>query len=183
MTARRFIFLGLCVLALAGCTTAIRSSVDAEPLAPNARWALLPVVNNTDTPQAALAAEAMLEHHLLSRGVGNNLLHYPVAMSRDSLFEPAERKVSEEAQKWAREQGVRYALTGSVEEWRYKVGLDGEPVVGLTLKVIDLSTGRTVWSASGAQTGWSRNSLAAVAQTLVAELLGRLKLADAPRAS
>lgn len=182
MTARRFILLGLCVLALAGCTTATRSSVDAAPLEPNARWALLPVVNNTDTPQAALAAEAMLEHHLLSRGVGN-LLHYPVTLSRDSLFEPAERKVSEDAQKWAREQGVRYALTGSVEEWRYKVGLDGEPVVGLTLKVIDLSNGRTVWSASGAQSGWSRNSLAAVAQTLVADLLGRLKLAGPARAS
>jgi len=182
MRARLFILLGLGALALTGCTTAIRSTVGSEPLDRAAKWALLPVVNNTETPQAALAAEAMLEHNLLGRGVGN-LLHYPTTMSRDSLFEPAERKGSEEAQKWAREQGARYALTGSVEEWRYKVGLDGEPVVGLTLKVIDLSNGRIVWSASGAQTGWSRNSLAAVAQTLIADLLGRLKLSDAARAA
>lgn len=178
MRSRRVTLLWLGALALAGCTTATRSTVGTEPLPRDARWALLPVVNNTDTPQAGLAAEAMLEHHLLGRGVGN-VMRYPVTMSRDSLFEPTERKVSEEAEKWARDSGARYALTGSVEEWRYKVGLDGEPVVGLTLKVIDLSSGRTVWSASGAQSGWGRSSLAALAQSLIAELLGGLRLSGA----
>jgi polysaccharide biosynthesis protein PelC len=170
------ILLCLSAALLAGCATATRSTVDTEPLDREAKWALLPVANNTDTPQAGLAAEAMLEHHLLGRGIGN-LVHYPAAMSRDSLFEPTERKVSEEAQKWAHDQGVRFALTGSVEEWRYKVGLDGEPVVGITLKVVDLKTGRTVWSASGAQSGWSRNSLASVAQALISDLLRSMKLA------
>jgi hypothetical protein len=79
--------------------------------------------------------------------------------------------VAEEAQKWAREQGIRYGLTGVVQEWRYKVGIDGEPAVGVTLQVLDLSTGQIIWSASGAKSGWSREALSAVAHKLLYQLL------------
>ena len=167
--------LGLAVLWLAGCSTAIQSTADHEALDAQMKWALLPLANNTDTPQAALSAEAMVEHLLRRRGI-TTLAHYPAALSRDSLFEPTERKVSEEAQKWARDQGIRFAVTGNVEEWRYKVGIDGEPAVGVTLKVIDLTNGRVVWSASGAKSGWSREALSAVAQALLTDLLGSLQL-------
>ena len=88
-----------------------------------------------------------------------------------------ERKLGEDALKWAREQGVRYAVSGSVEEWRYKVGLDGEPVAALTLRVIEVESGRVVWSASGARSGWSRDGLSAIAHQLVSQLLAGLPLA------
>jgi TolB-like protein len=169
------LLLSLTALLLAGCATSIQSTADGETLDAQAKWALLPLANNTDTPQAALSAEAMLEHQLRRRGI-NTLQHYPAQLSRDSLFEPTERKVSEEAQKWAREQGVRYAVTGSVEEWRYKVGIDGEPAAGVTLKVVDLSNDRVMWSASGAKSGWSREALSGVAQTLITKLLSSLSL-------
>ncbi|MDP2370295.1 penicillin-binding protein activator LpoB [Rhodoferax sp.] len=171
----QFIWLGLSVLVMTACSATIQSTANHDALNADAKWALLPIANNTDTPQAALSAEAMLEHQLRHRGI-NTLLHYPAMLSRDSLFEPTERKVSTEAQKWAREQGVRFAVTGSVEEWRYKVGIDGEPVVGVTLKVIDLTNDRVVWSASGAKSGWSRHALSAVAQTLLTDLLASLHL-------
>jgi TolB-like protein len=170
-----FILAGLLSLLIAGCSSLNSFSADAQALDSRARWALLPIVNNTDTPQAGLSAEAMLEHVLLSRGI-TNLTRYPASLSRDSLFEPTERKASEEAQKWARDQGLRYALTGSVEEWRYKVGIDGEPAVGVTLKVLDLSNGRVLWSASGAKSGWSREALASVAQSLIVKLMSTLSL-------
>ena len=67
-----------------------------------------------------------------------------------------------------------------MEEWRYKVGIDGEPAVGVTLKVVDLSSGRTVWSASGAKSGWSRQALSAVAQTVLTQALDELPLATNP---
>ncbi len=171
------LLLGLAVLLLAGCSTTIQSSADIETLDAQAKWALLPLANNTDTPQAALSAEAMLEHQLRRRGI-NTLQHYPSLLSRDSLFEPTERKVSDDAQKWAREQGARFAVTGSVEEWRYKTGIDGEPAAGVTLKVIDLSNDRVVWSGSGAKSGWSREALSGVAQTLFEKLLTTLPLAN-----
>ena len=82
----------------------------------------------------------------------------------------------DEARKWAREQGAQYGLTGAVEEWRYKVGIDGEPAAAVTLQLLDLTTGQVVWSASGAKSGWSRDSLAGVAQKLMEELLGSISL-------
>lgn len=162
-------------LVLAGCSTGFQSTTGHMPLDAQAKWVLLPMANHTDTPQASLSAESMLEHLLRHRGV-STLLQYPAALSRDSLFEPTERKISEEAQKWARDQGARFALTGSVDEWRYKVGIDGEPAIGVTLKVIDLTDGRVVWTASGAKSGWSRQALSAVAQGVLKDMLSNLKL-------
>lgn len=167
----------LAALALAGC--AGRPTLSAHQpdgaLEAGELWALLPLLNHTDTPQAALAAETLVEHALRLRGI-SRLVRYPAAMGRDGLFEPAERRLVDEAQKWAQQQGARYGVTGAVEEWRYKVGLDGEPVVGLTLRVLDLKDGRVVWTASGAQAGWARDSLAGVAARLLAGLTETLAL-------
>jgi len=170
------LWLALCVTALTACSTSIQSTTPHESLDQTAKWALLPIANNTDTPQAGLSAEAMVEHQLRRRGI-LNVLHYPAALSRDSLFEPTERKVTEEALKWARDQGVQLVVMGSVEEWRYKVGIDGEPAVGITLKVLDLSSGQVVWSGASAKSGWSREALSALAQSVLTELLGNLPLA------
>jgi TolB-like protein len=175
MAILKLIGLGICAASLVACATSIQSSVNQGELSPQAKWVMLPIVNNTDTPQAGLSAEALVEHQMRRRGV-TALQHYPVALSRDSLFEPTERKVVDEAQQWARDQGARFAVTGSVQEWRYKVGIDGEPAVGVTLKVLDLSTGQVVWSVSGARSGWSRQALSAVAQSLLTEMFDGLPL-------
>ena len=74
---------------------------------------------------------------------------YPAALNPETLFEPAERKAQAEAEKWARTQGMRYVVTGAVNEWRYKVGVDGEPAVGLMLQVKDLRSDQVVYSAAG----------------------------------
>jgi TolB-like protein len=163
-------FLALMGLALAGCNALVQSTASAAPLDLRQPWVLLPLVNNTETAQAALSAEGLLEHLLRARGV-TDLRVYPASLTQDSLFDPTERKVADEAQAWAKSQGAKYGLTGSVQEWRYKSGIDGEPVVGITLKVLDLSSGKVVWSATGSQTGWSRNALSGVAQSLFAQLL------------
>jgi hypothetical protein len=83
----------------------------------------------------------------------------------------AERKVMIEAEKWARIQNARYAIYGAVDEWRYKVGIDGEPAVGVALHIIDLQSNAVVWSGVGGKSGWSRESLSGVAQKLIKRLL------------
>lgn len=170
------LFIALLALALAACTTTSSLS-GTTVLDGNAKWVLLPIENHTDTPQAGLSAEAIAEHLLRVHGI-SNITHYPAALSRDSLFEPSERKVVEEAAKWAREQGARYAITGAVEEWRYKVGIDGEPAVGISLQVLDLNNNQVVWSAAGAKSGWSREALSAVANKLIGNLLNSLNIAS-----
>lgn len=162
--ARSFALVAL----LGACTT---TSVQPPPagIAAGASWALLPIVNYTQTPQAGLRAEAILESLVRSRGL-EALRRYPSELNVEALFEPTERNAVDKALRWARDERVRYALTGTVDEWRYKVGVDGEPAVGMTLQLIDLVSGDVVWSATGAKTGWSREGLSGVAQKLISEL-------------
>jgi hypothetical protein len=72
------------------------------------------------------------------------------------------------------EQGMRYAIAGSVEEWRYKAGLDGEPAVGLSMRLVDLDSGEILWSGSAARSGWSRDSLSGTAHKVLEELALRI---------
>jgi TolB-like protein len=161
-------------LLVAACAT-VDHTTSGPALARNAKWVLLPVVNHTDVPQAGLRAESITEALLRAQGVAN-LARYPSALNTENLFDPAERKVQDNAQKWAKEQGARYAVYGAVDEWRYKVGIDGEPAVGVALHVMDLESGAVVWSGVGGKSGWSRESLAGVARKLIRELLATARI-------
>jgi TolB-like protein len=153
---------------ISGCATV--SVGPAPQFEANAKWALLPFVNHTETPQAGLRAESIAEN-LFRAGSRAGLKHYPGNLNSETLFEPMDRKQSEAALEWARGENIRYALAGNVDEWRYKVGVDGEPAAGVTLQVIDVASGDVLWAATGGQTGWSREALSAVAQKLIAKLL------------
>lgn len=158
----------VCVLLISACSTLDIGKAPA--FAPKSTWVLLPVMNHTETPQAGLRAESIIDS--VMRTDGNvSLLHYPANLNTESLFEPAERKTIENALQWAKSIHAAYAVTGSVDEWRYKVGVDGEPAVGITLRVWDVPTGQVVWSGTGGKTGWSREALSAVAQKLIRSLL------------
>jgi TolB-like protein len=154
---------------LAACSTL--DAGQAPALEANARWAVLPFANNTETPLAGSRAEAIAEALLRARGVAE--VRGAPAGQQDALLEPTDGKSQEAALDWARKEGARYALAGHVDEWRYKVGVDGEPAVGVALSVIDVQSGKTLWSGVGARSGWSRESLAAVAQKLMRELLDK----------
>ena len=174
-------------LLLAGCAFSPFGSTDnstlsamTQAIAAQDKVALLPVANFTDVPQAGLRVEAMLEPALRQAGLVQ-LAVYPAALNPETLFEPAERKAQAEAEKWARAQGFRYVVTGAVNEWRDKVGVDGEPAVGLMLQVKDLSRDLVVYSAAGGRTGGSREALAAVGQRLAAELVSGIRVEPAGR--
>ncbi len=157
-----------------GCVVIDHST---EPtLEAQASWVLLPIVNHTATPQAGRRAEAITEALLYSQGVGN-LRRYPSRLQDKSFLLGSDNKLYEVALKWAKEQGARYAMTGTVDEWRYKVGIDGEPAVGVSLRLLDLQTDQVVWSAVGGQTGWSREAVSAVAQKLIKRLLDQATFA------
>lgn len=167
------------VLGVTACTT-VNVQNAPQGLKHQASWVLLPIINHTQTPQAGLRAEAILESLVRGQGVGN-LRKYPAALNSDSLFEPVERSAVDAALKWARKEQAVYAITGTVDEWRYKVGVDGEPAVGITLQLIDIANSRVLWSATGSKTGWSREALSAVAQKLISRLTAPLTQRTLPR--
>lgn len=155
------------VTTLAACATVDRGT--APPLARDALWVVGGFANNTETPLAGQRAEAVVGTLLAASGLPQ-VQRLPDA-ENESLFEPKASQAADAALSQARTRGARYLLTGSVDEWRYKVGVDGEPAVGLALQLVDVETGKAIWSAVGGKSGWSRESLAAVAQQLARKLL------------
>lgn len=165
-------YLSFATLALASGLTAC-STVNhgkSPALQRNVSWAVLPFDNHTETPMAGQRAEAIATALLQALGVGSVKRHTSTT-NADALFAPADAASGDSGMNWAREQGAAYVLTGAVDEWRYKVGVDGEPAAGVTLHIIDVSTGATLWSGTGGKSGWSREALSSVGQKLIRELL------------
>ena len=91
--------------------------------------AVVTMANFTETPAAGSSAAAIAANALRQNGFADVRLA-PVDASANAMFDTAQRDIGEKKLAWAREQRVKYVLTGAVEEWRYKVGVDGEPVRG-----------------------------------------------------
>lgn len=138
-------------------------------------WVLLPIINFSQTPQAGERAERIAETLLRREGL-KKLRHYPPQEDPNGLPILDEQKRFNTALAWAQENNMRYGVTGSIEEWRYKSGLDGEPAVGASLQVIDVSSGDVLWSASGSRAGWSRDSLSGTAHKVLDTLIAKIKL-------
>src|SRR5690554_619535 len=138
------------------------------------KLALVPLSNYTETPGAALGAQSIAQNLLHQKGF-TQLATYPFSDSAGTYLLNNTDQQRAQALEWARNAGAQYALTGAVQEWRYKVGIDGEPVVGLSFDVVDLNTGEVVWSAMGSRSGWSRSTLAGVGHDLISQLLAPIQ--------
>lgn len=154
---------------LQGCST-LHTTPKTTKLDTSAQWVLVPSINNTETPQAGARLDSITASLLRVNGV-NQLSVYQGNTNNESLFDLADRRNQEQALNALKSTGAKYAVAASVDEWRYKVGLDGEPAAGVTVNIIDLSTGQVVWSGTAAKTGWSREAVSAIAQKTVDQLL------------
>jgi len=163
------------VLILSSC--AVYKIQKTEPLETSARWIILPLLNHSDTPEAGARARDIAETLLRSQGI-HQLTSYVADTKNNNLPELNQQKVLTQAIISTRSQGYRFGVGGSVQEWRYKSGLDGEPAAGITLTVTDLDSGKIIWSASGSRTGWGRESVSGVAHKLMAKLLDGLSLTE-----
>jgi hypothetical protein len=176
--AARVFALGLgLVLAGAGATgcasTVVRIHTSAR-LDARARWVILPVANYAEAAQAGERVEALLDTVLRIEGV-HSLDRYPAIKDDEAHLLIGERGRYEESLAWARANHYDYAVSGSVEEWRYKSGNDAEPAVGLTVTVMDLSNNETLWSGSGARVGRGVDNASGVALVLVSSLLDEVR--------
>jgi TolB-like protein len=162
------------VLVAAALASGACAVLDAGPppvLEANARWAVLPFANHTETPLAGSRAAAIAAALLQSRGLAD--VRSAPGAQQEGLADPVEHGDPVAALEWARKEGARYAVGGSVDEWRYKVGVDGEPAVSLALQIIDVRDGRVLWSGVSGSSGWSRESLGGLAQKVLRELLSQ----------
>lgn len=157
------------LLLLAGCAS--QYSGESPQLNKATTLYIMPFANQSNMPMAQAQAEQLIASAFAEEGVKVKV--YPKAQIGDlqASLEPKQRQ--KEAQTWLALQPAGYVLNGSVQEWQYKYGLDGEPAVGLTL-VLANSTGEELWRGSAAQSGWGRESLSNIALDAIEDLLDQL---------
>ncbi len=174
-TMKIFKWIALTMLAgwFGACT--VHQVQESQPLEKDAAWVILPVVNLAEVPMAGENIEAMLDSALRIRGVDDLQRQTGTSQAGGGLLLD-DRQRYEHALKQAGQGNARFGVTGSVHEWRYKTGLDGEPAVGLTLQVVALPSGQVLWTASGAKTGWGYSNVSGTAEKLVMQLLKGLTL-------
>jgi polysaccharide biosynthesis protein PelC len=146
------------------------------PLSSSERWMILPFQNYSQAPRAGEQVEEMVATLFRVRGIPNIEMYEPQDEDKGSWLDFNDRKRQEKALLLAIKRNVSYAVTGSVDEWQYKLGVGSEPVVGLTLRVIEVPSGAVVWSAKGARSGWSTGSLSGTAQKLISELISSIEI-------
>ena len=160
-------------LALSACQTI--TSSNRVIVSSDEKWAILPISNLSTTPLAGSRASALVETHLRSRGV-KNLEAYKAPADQSVLALLDDAGQLDDAKNWARENGFRYGVTGDVQEWSYKNGLDNEPSVGMSLKFIDLHSGEVMWIANATKTGWGYSNLSRTANKTIDELFSKVCL-------
>lgn len=157
-----FFLLLLAPIFFSGCSqTQIASSAMMPTVDRSQKVALYALENYTDTPRAGMRAANIAEGVLLAKGYQvNNRMN-----DATRLMTP-QQKISD-----ARRHNSRYLFTGGVSEWRYKTGIDGEPAISLQFKLIDVHSGRVVWSATGSDSSWGNASIGTVSQGLITSML------------
>ncbi|MGF1681501.1 hypothetical protein [Photobacterium minamisatsumaniensis] len=150
---------------------------DSQSFAADSSWAVMPMTNNSSTPLAAEKAEQILNAQLYAKGI--NAQMYPASATNDLKSILDNNVKQQQAQAWLATQPIDFVITGSVEEWHYKSGLDGEPAVGITLEVKSAKSGTTYWRATGTRGGWGRESVSGTGHIVIDELLDGLNIAPA----
>lgn len=175
----RLFWRALCVLPvlvlLVSCGTTKLNTTPGVVLPPDA-WGIVPFMNNSGTPQAGHKAATITAALLRAEGVHTLKMYHSNRHCNKVMVCMNYRPPMRRLLAWAHRRHIRYLVLGSVNEWRYKVGLDGEPAVNVTIKIKDIHTGQVVWSAVGSKTGSSRSGLGVIAQRLIAMLLNPLDI-------
>jgi polysaccharide biosynthesis protein PelC len=117
--------------------------------------------NYTDTPDAGLRASNLIYGVLLAKG------YHVVQHTTTGSFK------LQEAMATAQTDNAQYIMYGGVSEWRYKTGIDGEPAVSLQCSLVDIKTGKVVWSATASSNSWGNASVGTTAQKLIESMLSK----------
>ena len=161
----------LALAALSACATETLHSSARPALSAKARWAVAPFANYTTTPGAGRRAASMATSLLLAHGFKNTVAitaRTQSGLPLESIPNPKRLLVK------AQDHGARYLLQGAVQEWRYTIGLDGQPAVAVTLNVVSVRTGRTLWTATGSRSGSPRESVGVLAERTLNAMVTRL---------
>lgn len=129
---------------------------------------LIPLDNATNSESASIAITEMCASSLSKQQITH------------TRAEGDERKANEDGKKpswltYARDQGsFTHLLRGSVHEYHYKTDLDGDPAVGISLRLIEASSGKTLWQGTSSVTGYTYASVSSAGQQAINILIDKM---------
>ena len=156
---------------LSGCANTALHASRAPRLAHGAAIAVAPFANYTTTPGAGARAASMATSLLVTHGLAG--VSAMVAHHHNRLPLGLEPNPATLLRK-ARAMGARYVVEGAVQEWRYTIGLDGQPAVAVTMDVVDVQSGRVMWTATASRSGGPRESVGVLAEDTLNAMIQRL---------
>jgi len=163
---QKILLLILSLWLLTSCSSMINRQNLELPL--DKKYALASFWNYTETPMAGLRAASIVESVLAKNSVTLNSL---VAGSDEMESTKSKRDFLKSKKEEAKLLGAEYLIMGNVQEWRYKTGIDGEPVVSFSIYIIDLKRDKVVFNGVGAKSAWGHKSIGIVAQEIAQELI------------
>ncbi len=142
-----------------------------------ARWvAVLPLVNLTTFPNAGRIVQDLLTTELYA-STDFQIMEQTELLKKMKGNEADLDEVLDNAVAFrvGEALGVDTVIFGSVTEYRYKRGLDEAPVVGVNIRMLDIKTGRVLWSGSKSGIGgcfwFCEDSLNRLAQKVCHDLV------------
>jgi len=173
-------FVVLSLILVSGCGTVQRTTaVDQVQLNSRARKVVvLPLVNLTSMPNAGRIVGELLSTEIIAqtdfRMLERSEMMEHLASGKIEVEEVLEKSA---AAKVGQSLGVDTVIYGAVTEYRYKKGVDEDPVVGISVKMLDIPETRILWAESVTATGSmysGRTSLSSLAHMLCADMVRTL---------
>jgi len=160
------------LLLLPGCTTVLHDGGKSQVNEGEFRMVMPPFLNATDNEHAGQALTQLTGSILLEYGI-------PLYQTEEIFSKTADETAPKQEVRYlqiARDNKATYLLIGTVHEYRYKSDLSANPAVGITLRLVNVADGRTVWQGSTSKVGHAYSSLTATAQKAVRDLASKIPL-------
>ncbi|MDD2710429.1 MAG: hypothetical protein PHV34_20815 [Verrucomicrobiae bacterium] len=167
---KRLLLSGL-LMVLCGCASTVEYGGRKEIADLQGRVCLAPFENATDDEHAGRAFTELFGTAMMERGVEL------IQLSKTASEDPG---AAVDYLHLAKEKKAVYLVAGAVHEYRYKTDLDGDPAVGVTIRIVEVSSKKTVWQASGSNVGVGFSSLTSAAQEVVGDIVRRMPWPAAP---
>ena len=160
------------LLLLQGCTTVVHDGGKSQVNEGEFQLVMPPFLNATDNENTGQA---------LTQLTGSILLEYriPLYQTEEIVSKTADDTAPKQELRYlqiARDNKATYLLIGTVHEYRYKSDLSANPAVGITLRLVNVADGRTVWQGSTSKVGHTFSSLTSTAQKAVRDLVSKIPL-------
>jgi TolB-like protein len=126
----------------------------------NVKIAVLPYKNYSDTYLAGYRVASILSSVL--RAKGYNVINSVVLKSENPKTD-----INELINKYKNK--ADYIVFGSVNEFKYKTGIDAQPAVSITTNIYDTKKNKIIYSFSSSNSSWSFDSITTVTQKILEE--------------